>query len=132
MIVVLDGEAVSAVMRTHRGVQAHLEAALAVRARVVIPTVVLAELASGGSRDAELWRLLKRLPTVDSTPASAMLAGAIRQRAERARRKKRDLTVDSLVAAIALDGAPSTILTGDVDDFRLLVGDAKVRVLRVE
>jgi predicted nucleic acid-binding protein len=132
MIVLLDSEAVAAVLDKRPGVQAQLEAAAQVRARVIIPTVVLAEVAVGGARDGELWHLLKRIPCEDSTPHSAMRAGALRERSESVRRKKRDLTIDSLVASFAIEHAPSTILTADTADFRILVGDKNVVVLPID
>jgi predicted nucleic acid-binding protein len=130
MILVLDAKAVSDLIDGGTTVE-RVAAARANGHRVVIPTVALAELATGKASDAQLWHVIKRIPCEDSTPPSAMRAGALRQRAEAARRKKRDLTIDALVASLALDHAPAIILTTDADDMRLLVADSDVNVLSV-
>lgn len=129
---ILDSEAVSALADKRRGMAERLAAALQGDHRVLIPSVVLAELATGGPRDAALWHLLARLPTVELNATVAMRAGGLREQAEARRRKKRDLTVDAVVAATAVDLAPSVILTGDPKDLRLLVGDADVTVSAIE
>jgi len=130
MIVILDTTAVSNLILGGNTVD-RLAAARAEGHRVIIPTVVLAELATGKAGDAGLWHLIKRIPCEDSTPRSAMQAGALREQAEAVRRKKRDLTIDALVASLALDNAPSMILTTDPEDMRLLIGDGHVKVLSV-
>jgi predicted nucleic acid-binding protein len=130
MILVLDTKAVSDLIYGGTTVE-RIAAARMDGHRVVIPTVVLAELATGKTSDTELWHVIKRIPCEDSTPRSAMRAGALRERAQTVRRKKRDLTVDALVASLAIDNAPAVILTTDPDDMRLLIGDHHVRVLSV-
>ena len=59
---------------------------------------------------------------------SAMRAGALRTRAEKVRRKKRDLTVDAIVAATAVELAPSVVITADRSDLELLVDGFDVKV----
>ena len=99
--------------------------------RVLIPTVVLAEVATGAPSDAAIWHVLGRIPTLDLSPGAAMRARALRDRAEKIRRKKRDLTLDAMVAAIATGLAPSVVITGDKSDLELLVDgfDVKVSVI---
>ena len=60
-----------------------------------------------------------------------MRAGALRTRADRARRKKRDLTVDAVVAATAVELAPSVVLTADKPDLELLVEGFDVKISAV-
>jgi len=96
--------------------------------RVVIPTVVLAEVATGAPTDAAIWHVLGKIPTVDLPESVAMRAGTLRSRAERTRRKKRDLTVDAIVAATAVELAPSVVLTADRSDLELLTDGFDVKV----
>jgi predicted nucleic acid-binding protein len=130
MILVLDTAAVSDLIAGGPTVE-RVAAASADGHRTIIPTVVLAELATGKATDAELWRVLKRIPCEDSTPHSAMRAGALRERAEAVRRKKRDLTVDALVASLAVDFAPAILTTIDTEDMRLLTVGADVKVVPI-
>ena len=81
--------------------------------RVLIPAVILAEVATGAPSDAAIWQILGTIPTVDLPQSVAMRAGALRTRAEKVRRKKRDLTVDAIVAATAVELAPSVVITAD-------------------
>ena len=96
--------------------------------RVLIPTVVLAEVATGAPSGAAIWHVLGRIPTLDLSQGMAMRAGALRDRAEKIRREKRDLTVDAMVAAIAAELAPSVVITGDKSDLELLVEGFDVKV----
>lgn len=109
-VLILDSEAVSALAEQRKGMAERLAAARQADHRVLIPTVVLAEVATGAPSDAAIWHVVGRVPTVDLTQGVAMRAGALRDRAERIRRKKRDLTVDAIVAAIACE-APLVVLT---------------------
>jgi predicted nucleic acid-binding protein len=47
---------------------------------------------------------------------------------EGVRRKKRDLTVDAIVAATAVELAPSVVVTADKSDLELLVDGFDVKV----
>ena len=96
--------------------------------RVMIPAVVLAEVATGAPADAAIWHVLGKIPTVDLHPSLAMRAGALRTRAGKARRKKRDLTVDAIVAATAVELAPSVVITADKSDLELLVDGFDVKI----
>lgn len=128
---ILDAEAVSALAEQREGMAERLAAAQQSDHRVLIPAVVLAEVATGAPTDAAIWHVLSKIPTLDLPQGVAMRAGALRTRAERVRRKKRDLTVDALVAATAVELAPSVVLTGDTSDFELLVDGYDVRVSAV-
>ena len=125
---ILDTEAVSALAEQRKGIAERLAAALAADHRVLIPTVVLAEVATGTPTDAAIWHVLGRIPTIDLTAEVSMRAGALRQRAGGLRRKKRDLTVDAIVAATAVELAPSVVITADKPDLELLLADFDVRI----
>jgi predicted nucleic acid-binding protein len=126
-VLILDSEAVSALAEKRKGMAERLAAAQRADHRVVIPTVVLAEVATGAPADAANWHVLGKVPTVELRQRVAMRAGALRARADRVRRKKRDLAVDAIVAATAVDLAPSVVITADQPDLELLVdGDVKV------
>lgn len=99
--------------------------------RVLIPAVVLAEVATGAPSDASIWHILGKIPTLDLSQSVAMRAGALRSRAERVRRKKRDLTVDAIVAATAVELAPSVVITADKSDLELLLEGFDVKASEV-
>lgn len=130
-VIVLDAEAVSALAQRRKGMAERIAAALRGDHRVVIPSVVLAEVMTGAASDATIWAVLKRVPVVDIGAHTAARAGGLRESAGRERRKKRDLTVDAIVAAVAIDLAPAVVLTGDVGDFQLLTASTDVVVTSV-
>lgn len=130
-VVILDSEAVSALAEQRKGMAERLAAAQQADHRVLLPTVVLAEVATGAPGDAAVWHVLGRIPTLDLPQGVAMRAGALRARAEKVRRKKPDLTVDAIVAATAVELAPSVVLTGDPSDLQLLVDGFDVKVSAV-
>lgn len=127
-VLILDSEAVSALAEQRRGMAERLAAAQQADHRVLIPAVVLAEVATGAPSDAAIWHVLGKIPTLDLPQGVAMRAGALRTRAERVRRKKRDLTVDAIVAATAVELAPSVVITSDQADMELLVEGFDVKV----
>lgn len=127
-VLILDSEAVSALAEKRKGMAERLAAAQQADHRVLIPAVVLAEVATGAPSDAAIWHVLGRIPTLDLPEGVAMRAGALRARAERVRRKKRDLTVDAIVAATAVELAPSVVITSDQADLELLVEGFDVKV----
>lgn len=127
-VLILDSEAVSALAEKRTGMAERLAAAQQADHRVLIPAVVLAEVATGAPTDAAIWRVLGTIPTLDLPEGVAMRAGALRARAERVRRKKRDLTVDAIVAATAVELAPSVVITADKSDLELLVDGFDVKV----
>lgn len=127
-VLILDSEAVSALAQKRKGMAERLAAAQQADHRVLVPAVVLAEVATGAPTDAAIWHVLGRIPTLDLPEGVAMRAGALRARAERVRRKRRDLTVDAIVAATAVELAPSVVLTADTSDVELLVDGFDVKV----
>jgi len=130
-VLILDSEAVSALAEKRKGMAERLAAAQQADHRVLIPAVVLAEVATGAPSDAAIWHVLSKIPTLELAQQVAMRAGALRTRAEQVRRGKRDLTVDAIVAATAVELAPSVVLTGDRSDLELLVEGFDVRVSAV-
>lgn len=129
--VVLDTEAVSALARLQRGMAERLEAARRNDQRVVIPSVVLAEVMVGGATDAAVWHVVRRCPIVDVDVRIAARAGGLRERAGAGRRKKRDLTMDALVASVAVAVEPAAVLTADSADFEMLLDGYDAKVLAV-
>lgn len=127
-VLILDSEAVSALAEKRKGMAERLAAAQEADHRVVIPTVVLAEVGTGSPADAAIWHVLRRIPTVDLPQGVAMRAGALRARADSVRRKKRDLTVDAIVAATAVELVPSVVITADKRDLEFLVDGYDVKV----
>ncbi|HET7388726.1 MAG TPA: PIN domain-containing protein [Nocardioidaceae bacterium] len=127
-VLILDSEAVSALAEQRRGMAERLTAAQQADHRVLIPAVVLAEVATGAPSDAAIWHVLGKIPTLDLPQGVAMRACALRARTDRVRRKKRDLTVDALMAATAVELAPSAVITAGKSGLELLVDgfDAKV------
>lgn len=130
-VLILDSEAVSALAQQRRGMAERLAAAQQADHRVLIPAVVLAEVATGAQSDAAIWHVLSKIPTLDLPQGVSMRAGALRTRAERVRRKKRDLTVDAIVAATAVELAPSVVITADKSDLELLLDGFDVKVSEV-
>jgi len=129
MTVVLDSQALVLLAAHDRTLQHIIAAAVAERARVVVPAVVLAETMTGKLSDAAMWHLLNRLAVLDVTARIAARAGAMRERGAKTRAKKRDLTVDAIVAACAQTVAPSTIITTDPSDLAMLVDTKHVQVV---
>jgi predicted nucleic acid-binding protein len=130
-VLILDSEAVSALTEQRDGMAERLAAAQQADHRVLIPAVVLAEVATGAPSDAAIWHVLGKIPTLDLPQGVAMRAGALRSRGERVRRKKRDLTVDAIVAATAVELAPSVVITADMSDLEVLVEGFDVKVSAV-
>lgn len=127
-VLILDSEAVSALAEQRKGMAERLAAAREADHRVLIPTVVLAEVATGAPTDAAIWHVLGRIPTVDLPQRVSMFAGTLRARADSMRRKKRDLTVDVIVAATAVELAPAVVITADKPDLELLPDGFEVKV----
>lgn len=109
-----------------------LEAALRGDHRVVVPSLVLAEVMTGKTTDAAVWNVVKRLPLVSIDARIAARAGALRERAESVRRKKRDLTVDAVVASVAVEVAPAVVVTADPKDLEALLVGHDVRVSSIQ
>lgn len=130
-VLILDSEAVSALAEQRRGMAERLTAAQQADHRVLIPAVVLAEVATGAPSDAAIWHVLGKIPTLDLPQGIAMRVCALRARTDRVRRKKRDLTVDALMAATAVELAPSAVITAGKSDLELLVDGFDVKVSAV-
>ena len=129
---VLDTEALSLLARGRSDdTLALILAADKIGSPAVFPTIILSEILTGKPYDASVWRIVNQLTAVDLTVQIAAQAGRLRERAESVRRKKRDLTVDAIVAATAILWAPSLLITGDVDDLRLLTEGSDVKVISV-
>ncbi len=130
-VLILDSEAVSALAQKREGMAERLAAAQQADHRVLIPAVSLAEVATSAPTDAAIWHVLGKIPTLALPQGVAMRAGALRTRAEKVRRKKRDLTVDAIVAATAVELAPSVVITADTSDLELLVDGFDVKISAV-
>ena len=130
-VLILDSEAVSALAEKRKGMAERLAAAQQADHRVLIPAVVLAEVATGAPTDAAIWHGLGKIPSLDLPKGVAMRAGALRTHAKKVRRTKRDLTVDAIVAATAVELAPSVVITADRPDMELLVDGFDVRISAV-
>ena len=104
-------------------------------ASILVPTLVMTELATGEARDARLHQLLRMIDDprrpgrfwLDDDPPIAMRAGVLRTRAlkQLATRGKRAISVvDAQVVALAEQRSlrhAVTIVTSDVSDIQLLV-----------
>lgn len=115
--------------------RAHLEAARARRARVVVSAITLAEVLRGGSRDAGVHRVLSRVTTLPVTPELARRAGELLGATGLSGHR---CAIDSVVAVTAMDMVrPVVVLTSDPDDLSRLVEepgrpkDQRVVVLHV-
>ena len=127
--VLLDAEALSALARDDRGMQAW--AAFAKRSDSVFyaSCLTLAEVTDGTARDAGVRRAVKAVRLIDVNPEIGYRAGQLRAAAVASRRKHRDLTVDAVVAATALTlPGPVVVLTSDPEDLRLLLASHGVRI----
>lgn len=123
---ILDAGAVIGWSRGDPKVRTHVREALARRAMVLVPVVVLAETLRGGPRDAAVNRVLKTTGTVATEPSTGRLAGRLLGGTGGRN------TVDALVAAEAAVAPGSVVLTSDPDDLTaLLIGTPEVDVVRV-
>ncbi|MDR1295564.1 MAG: hypothetical protein LBK59_11565 [Bifidobacteriaceae bacterium] len=129
--VVLDSDALSRLARMDGSMSVTVHALAKTGQPVVVPTVVLVEVMTGKASDAAVFRVVKGFAFHGLDSATATAAGALRERAEGLRRKKRDLSVDAVIAQIARDLAPSTVITADVPDLTLLTAGADVVVVPV-
>ncbi|WP_276310094.1 PIN domain-containing protein [Nocardioides speluncae] len=130
--ILLDAEALSALVADERRLQAWATVARRTDSTLHASTVTLAEVTDGTSRDAGVRRVAKSLRLEVVTDEIGYRAGRLRAVAASTRRKPRDLTVDAVVAATALAlPAPVVLLTSDPDDLRLLLADTAVKVERI-
>ena len=115
--IVLDSGALSAFAERDKALRFALEKELSSGTVVRVPTVVIAESATGDPRrDAKLDRTLKALIVVGLDEATARAAAALRH----ALRVRRSGTIDAIVVATA-DRVPGTrLMTTDASDLRPL------------
>ena len=127
-VIVLDAGAVTALATPDRLMRARL-ATLARKSggHFVVPAAVLIEATTGsGPRDALTNRLLKGCEIVPLSEALARRAAALRAVT------RRGSAVDASVVATAEAKGGGVVLTGDLDDLRVLAAHARgVEVVRV-
>lgn len=123
---ILDSGAVIGWSRGDPRIRTQVREALARKATVRVPVVVLTETLRGGPRDAAVNRILKSAGTAATEPSTGRLAGFLLGRTGGRN------TADALVAAEAIQCAGSVILTSDPDDLSALLADhPDVDVVRV-
>jgi predicted nucleic acid-binding protein len=119
--ILLDAEALSALARGEKRMQAWLEAARRTDSDLYASTATLAEVTAGTSRDARVRQVAEAIRLVEVTEDIGYTAGTLRAAAA-GRRKPRDLTMDALVAATAARLAPPVVvLTSDRGDLERLL-----------
>jgi len=117
--VILDAGALIQLQRGDDDTRAVLDWATRRHYPVVVPTPVIAQVHRGGRDHAGLDRIFKMAKRL--TPTSEEVA---RRAGELLGRTGKRDAVDAIVAAEALDSAPSMIITSDPDDLtRLTDGD---------
>ncbi|MFZ2479942.1 MAG: PIN domain-containing protein [Propioniciclava sp.] len=127
--ILLDAEALSALARDDRSMQAWATFAKRSDSVVYASCLTLAEVTDGTARDAAVRRAVKAVRLVVVGEDVGYRAGQLRSAAATSRRKHRDLTVDAVVAATALTlPTPVIVLTSDPADLRLLLVDHDVRI----
>lgn len=127
--ILLDSDALSSLVAGERRMQAWASVARHTDSVLYASTAVLAEVADGSARDANLRRIIKAIRFIEVSLEIGLAAGRLRATAATNRRKPRDLTVDSLVAATALGlPGPVVVLTSDPADFGLLLVDTGIKV----
>jgi predicted nucleic acid-binding protein len=111
---VLDSEGLSKLAAGDSRVRAHLEIALARRARVAVSAITLTEVLGGGLRDAAVHRVLSRITVVPVSPEVARRAGELLGATGLSGHR---CAIDAVVAATALGlERPVALLTSDPDD----------------
>jgi len=116
---VLDSEGLSKLAAGDVRARAHLETALARRARVAVSAITLTEVLRGGPRDAAVHRVLSRITVVPVSPEIARRAGELLGAAGLSGHR---CAIDAVVAATALElERPVVLLTSDPDDLSRLV-----------
>jgi predicted nucleic acid-binding protein len=132
---VLDSEGLSKLAAGDARARAHLETAIARRARVVASAMTLTEVLRGGPRDAAVHRVLSRITVVPVSRElghhAGELLGATGLQGSRC-------AIDAIVAATALERErPVVLLTSDPDDLSRLVEEPerpkaqRIRVVQV-
>ncbi len=114
--IVLDARALTALAGSNKRLRIASLKALRDGARVIVPTVVVAESTTdGGGRDVNVNRLLKTLLVADCDMATARSAAALRFLA-----RAGPGTIDAIVVATADRMPGSIVLTGDPTDLSTL------------
>lgn len=127
--ILLDAEALSAISRDDRSMQAWATFAKRSDSVLYVSCLTLTEVTDGTARDAAVRRVSKAARLVDVNQDIGYRAGQLRATAAVSRRKHRDLTVDAMVAATAVTlPRPVVVLTSDPDDLRLLLDGHDVRI----
>ena len=132
---VLDSEGLSKLTAGDGRARAHLETALARRARVAVSAITLTEVLRGGPRDAAVHRVLSRIKVVPVSPEVARRAGELLGATGLSGHR---CAIDAVVAATALGlERPVALLTSDPDDMTRLVEESerpkaqRIAVIRV-
>ena len=113
----LDSGALSALAAQDEPVREFIARAIAQKAQIVVPAVVVAESTTGTARDAAANRVLAAFSEIAGvTERRAREAGALRFAAQRPRGD----TVDALVVAEADSRLAAVVLTSDPEDLRAL------------
>ena len=116
---VLDSEGLSKLAAGDSRARAHLETAIARRARVVASAMTLTEVLRGGPRDAAVHRVLSRITIVPVSPGLGRHAGELLGATGLPGNRR---AVVAVVAATALERErPVVLLTSDPDDLSRLV-----------
>jgi predicted nucleic acid-binding protein len=116
---VLDSEGLSKLAAGDARARAHLETALARRARVAVSAITLTEVLRGGPRDVTAHRVLSRITVVPVSPEIARRAGELLGATGLSGHR---CAIDAVVAATALElERPVVLLTSDPDDLSRLV-----------
>ncbi len=116
---VLDSEGLSKLAAGDSRARAHLETAIARRARVVASAMTLTEVLRGGPRDAAVHRVLSRITIVPVSPGLGRHAGELLGATGLPGNRR---AVNAVVAATALERErPVVLLTSDPDDLSRLV-----------
>ena len=127
--ILLDAEALSALARDDRRLQAWATFAKRSDSVIYVSCLTLAEASDGTAREVAVRRAVKAVRLVDVGPDLGFRAGQLRATASASRRKRRDLTVDAVVAATALAlPTPVVVLTSDPEDLGLLLAGHDVRI----
>ena len=116
---VLDSEGLSKLAAGDSRARAHLETAIARRARVVTSALTLTEVLRGGPRDAAVHRALSRITVVPVSPGLGRHAGELLGATGLPGNR---CAVNAVVAATALERErPVVLLTSDPGDLSRLV-----------
>ena len=127
---VLDSEGLSKLATGDSRARAHLEIAIARRARVVASAVTLTEVLRGGPRDAAVHRVLSRITVVPVSPGLGRRAGELLGVTGLPGNR---CAVDARVAVTALERErPLVLLTSYPDDLgRLVEEPARPKAQRI-